>query len=94
MSDRDQRKSGNISFDAPATFSQMATSLNAQRRSDSPGPYLLLDGTLDECMRQLLTKPVSTRHFYEIHTLPQPPLVGAVLSAEIVAELAYLRDFL
>jgi len=96
MSDGDQRKSGTtnyINFDAPATFRKWP-SLNGQRRTDGPGPYLLLDGTLDECIRQFLTKPVFTHHFYEIHTLPQPPLVGAVLSAEIVAELAHLRDFL
>jgi hypothetical protein len=34
------------------------------------------------------------RHLYEIHTAPQPPFVSALLSGEIVAELARLRDFL
>jgi len=41
-----------------------------------------------------MAKPASTRDLYEIHTSPQPPLVGAVLSGEIVAELARLRDLL
>jgi hypothetical protein len=41
-----------------------------------------------------MAKPVSMRHLYEIHTTPQPPLVEAVLSGEIVAELVRLKDFL
>jgi hypothetical protein len=41
-----------------------------------------------------MAKPVSTRHLYEIHTAPQPPLVMEILSAEHVIELARLRDFL
>jgi hypothetical protein len=41
-----------------------------------------------------MAKPDSTRHLYEIHTAPQPPLVTEVLSAEHVIELARLRDFL
>ena len=82
-----------INFDAPATFRKWP-SLNGQRRVDSIGPYLLLDGTLDECIRQFLARPTVTRHLYEIHTSPQAPLVSEVVSAENVAELAYLRDFL
>ena len=45
---------------------------------DSAGPYLLLDGTLDECIREFMAKPGPVRHLYEIHTSPQPPLVGAI----------------
>jgi hypothetical protein len=55
---------------------------------------LLLDGTLDECIREFIAKPAPTRHLYEIHTSPQPPLVADILSGEIVAELARLREFL
>ena len=92
MTDSDLSASG-INFDAPATFRKWP-SLNGQRCADSSGPYLLLDGTLDECIRDFLAKPPAIRHLYEIHTSPQPPLVGAVVSGEIVAELAHLRDFL
>ena len=42
---------GHIKFDAPATFLKWP-SLNGQRRVDSDGPYLLLDATLDECIRE------------------------------------------
>ena len=92
MSDSDLSSTG-INFDAPATLRKWP-SLNGQRRIESAGPYFLLDGTLDECIRQFLAKPPAVRHLYEIHTSPQAPLVGAVVSGEIVAELARLRDFL
>ena len=82
-----------INFDAPATFRKWP-SLNGQRRVDSIGPYLLLDATLDECIREFLAKPTVTRHLYEIHTSPQAPFVGEVVSAENLSELAHLRDFL
>ena len=96
MSDSDLSASGiatHINFDAPATFRKWP-SLNGQRRIESAAAYLLLDGTLDECIRHFLAKPPPVRHLYEIHTSPQPPLVDAVVSREIVAELARLRDFL
>jgi len=91
MKERDP--SNQIDFDAPATFRKWP-SLNGQRRNDGAGPYLLFDSTLDECIRQFLAKPTVTRHLYEIHTLPQAPFVGEVVTAESVAELAHLRDFL
>jgi hypothetical protein len=55
---------------------------------------LLVEGTLDECIRAFMAKPESARHLYEIHTAPQPPVVTEILSAEHVIELARLRDFL
>ena len=64
-----------INVDSPATFRKWP-SLNGQRRVDSIGPYLLLDATLDECIREFLAKPTVTRHLYEIHTSPQAPFVG------------------
>ena len=81
-----------IDFNAPAVLRKWP-SLKNERRTESPGPYLLVDGTLDECIREFVARPASMQHLYEIHTTPQPPLVGAVLSGEIVAELARLRDF-
>jgi hypothetical protein len=69
-------------------------SLRNERRTEGTGPYLLVDGTLDECIREFMAKPTTARHLYEIHTSPQPPLVSAVLSGEPIIELARLRDFL
>jgi hypothetical protein len=82
-----------VNFDAPAILRKWP-SRNNQRCTEGTGSYLLVDGTLDECTRELMAKPASIRHLYEIHTSPQPPLVNAVLSGEHVVELARLRDFL
>jgi len=84
-----------IDFSAPASLRKWP-SLNARRLTETrhPGAYLLLDGTLDECIKEFLAKPASQNHLYEIHTAPQQPLVTAVLSAEHIVELARLRDFL
>jgi hypothetical protein len=84
-----------IDFTAPATLRKWP-SLNSERISASLGarPYLVVDASLDECIRQFLAKPVGQRHLYEIHTAPQADVVSAVLSAEHIVEIARLRDFL
>jgi len=70
-----------VNFDAPAVLRKWP-SLHNERRTEGTGPYLLVDGTLDECIREFMGKR-------------QPPLVTAVLSSEEhIAELARLRDFL
>ena len=72
-----------INFDAPATLRKWP-SINNERVSAADGgrPYLIVDGTLDDCIRQFMAKPVSQHHLYEIHTTPQQPLVSLVLSVE------------
>ena len=95
MTDNDAPTAGpnpHVNFDAPATLRKWPSRSN--ERLAAPGPYLIGEHALDECIRQFMAKPASARHLYEIHTTPQPPLVDAVLSPEIVAELARLRDFL
>jgi hypothetical protein len=88
-------KSIQINFDAPASLRKWP-SLKNERVSVADGgrPYSTFDGSLDDCIRQFMSKPASQRHLYEIHTVPQGELVGAVLSAERIVELARLRDFL
>ena len=80
-----------IDFEAAAVLRKWP-SLRGERRTEGTLPYLLLEGTLDECVRILMAKPASLRNLYEIHTSPQPPLVSPVLSGERVLELALLRD--
>ena len=84
-----------IDFNAPAILRKWP-SLNNERVSASLGarPYLVVEGSLDECIQQFLAKPANQRHLYEIHTSPQTDLVSAVLSAEHIVEIARLRDFL
>jgi hypothetical protein len=84
-----------IDFSAPAILRKWP-SIRNERVSPSlgSGPYLVTEGTLDECMRQFMAKPISQHHLYEIHTAPQSDLVSAILSANHIVELARLRDFL
>jgi hypothetical protein len=84
-----------INFDAPAVLRKWP-SVNNERVSASLGarPYLIIDGTLDECIRKFMTMPINQHHLYEMHTAPQSDLVRAVLSADHIVELARLRDFL
>jgi hypothetical protein len=82
-----------VNFDAPAILRKWP-SLHNERRTECAGAYLLVEGTLNECIRESMAKPSSLRHLYEIHTAPQPPLMTAVLSGEHIVELARLRDFL
>ena len=84
-----------IKFDAPASL-QKWPSLKNERVSAALGarPYLVADGTLNECIRQFMSKPASQHHLYEIHAAPQGELVSSVLSANHILEIARLRDFL
>jgi hypothetical protein len=81
-----------MKFDAPAVLRKWP-SLNNERISNAC-PYRVSDGTLDECIREFLSKPASSHHLYEIHTAPQSELISAVLTAEQIVEIARLRDFL
>ena len=84
-----------INFDAPATLRKWP-SLNNERVNASLGarPYMIIEGTLDECIQRFMSQPTSQHNLYEIHTAPQSDLVTAILSAEHIVELARLRDFL
>ena len=84
-----------INFDAAATLKKWP-SVNNERVSASLGarPYMIIDGTLDECIQRFMSQPASQHHLYEIHTAPQGELIIAVLSVEQIVELARLRDFL
>ena len=84
-----------INFDAPAVLRKWPSIKNERvSAADGGRPYLIVDGTLDDCIRQFMAKPVSQHHLYEIHTTPQQPLISLVLSVEQIIELARLREFL
>ena len=82
-----------INFNAPASLRKWA-SIRSERLSDATCPYLVQDGTLEECIAELLLKPASQHHLYEVHTDPQEPWIKAVLSAKHVYELVRLRKLL
>jgi hypothetical protein len=81
-----------INFDAPAELRKWP-SLNNQRRLDRR-TYTVIAGPLDQCIREFMAKPETTRHLYEIHTALQPPLILGVLSPEHIVEISRLRGFL
>jgi hypothetical protein len=85
--------SSHIDFSARAELRKWP-SLGGKRISHAAHPYLVVDGTLEECIREFIAKPKASHHLYEIHTVPQPDIVSAVMSAEHIVELARLRDFL
>jgi hypothetical protein len=84
-----------IDFSAPAMLRKWP-SVNNERVTAFLGarPYMIINGTLDECIRRFMLQPKSQHHLYEIHTAPQSDLVSAILSRDHVIELARLRDFL
>ena len=84
-----------IDFSVPAILRKWP-SVNKERVSASLGarPYMIIDGTLDECIQKFMLQPEAQRHLYEIHTAPQSDLVSAILSGDHVIELARLRDLL
>jgi hypothetical protein len=85
------RTSDCVAFSAAASLRKWPA-LGNQRSGEAANPYLVVDGTLDECLRKLMSYAASTRHLYEIHTAPQPPWVREVMAGETIAELARLRD--
>jgi hypothetical protein len=84
-----------IDFTASAVLKKYP-SVGGLRNPDAQyrAPYTLLEGTLDECIREFMSKSASQHALYEIHTRPQLPLVTEVLTGEHIVELARLRDFL
>jgi hypothetical protein len=84
-----------INFDAPAVLRKWPSIRNERvSAADGAVPYLILGGTLDECIQKFMAMPVGRHHLYEIQTASQSDLVSAVLSAAHIVELARLRDFL
>jgi len=63
-------KGARVDFDAKVVLRKWP-SIGNERRSAAEGPYFLAEGTLADCLRQLMAKPTSTQHLYEIRTAPQ-----------------------
>jgi hypothetical protein len=89
------KESLQTNFSAAAVLKKWP-SKNNERATDArwPIPYMVFDGTLDECITKFLALPAGQRHLYEIHTTPQGDLVPKIISAELAVEFARLRDFL
>jgi hypothetical protein len=90
---RNSDRRAGVDFNAPASLRKWP-SHSGKRLTDARyhDPYLLIASSLGECIKMFVTKPISQQHLYEIHTAPQPPLVGAVIGAEHIEELAKVRE--
>lgn len=80
-----------IAYDAPADLKKWP-SLNNQRVT-SKTPYMVYNGSLADCIRELLSKPIKQISLYDIVTERQPAFEGNVLSPGIAAEIAMRKDF-
>ena len=84
-----------IDLDAPAILRKWP-SLKGERITVADGarPYLVVDGTLGDCIQQFVAKPATQHHLYEIHAAAQGELVPRVMPAQLICEIARLRDYL
>jgi hypothetical protein len=80
-----------IAYDVPAGLKKWPSLRNQRIRSTTP--YLVYNGTLADCIRELLAKPVKQISLYDIVTEPQPAFDGPVLSPGDAAEIALRKDF-
>lgn len=81
-----------IVYDAPAELKKWP-SLNGQRLNGNSRPYVVFNGTLADCVKQLLAKPVKQISLYDILTERQPAMDRPVLSPADAAEIALRKDF-
>jgi hypothetical protein len=80
-----------IAYDVPADLKKWPSLKN--QRVTGKAPYLVYNGTLADCIRQLLAKPVKQISLYDIVTGPQPAFDRPVLSPGDAAEIAMRKDF-
>ena len=81
-----------IVYDASADLKKWP-SLNNWRLNGKGQPYLVYNGTLADCIRELLAKPIKQISLYDIVTEPQPIFDKPVLSPADAAEIAMRKDF-
>ena len=80
-----------IAYHAPAALKKWPSLKN--QRITSKTPYQVFDGTLADCIRTLLAKPIRQISLYDIVTQPQPAFDSTVLSPGDAAEIAMRKDF-
>ena len=80
-----------IAYDAPADLKKWPSLKN--QRVTGKTPYLVYNGTLAGCIRQLLAKPIKQISLYDIFTERQPAFDRPVLSPGDAAEIAMRKDF-
>jgi len=85
------RESLPIAYEAPADLKKWPSLKN--QRVPGKAPYLVFNGTLADCIRELLAKPIKQIPLYDIVSERQPAFDGNVLSPGDAAEIAMRKDF-
>ena len=80
-----------IAYDVPADLKKWPSLRN--QRLNNKTPYLVYNGTLAGCIKELLAKPIRQISLYDIVTDRQPAFDGTVLSPGDAAEIAMRKDF-
>jgi hypothetical protein len=68
-------------------------SLAAERIAGGASSYMIYEGTLGDCVKQFMAKPISQRPLYEIPTERPASLDKTVLEAPEIVEIAGRGDF-
>jgi len=77
-----------VDFDAPATLRKWPSIKNERARA-ADGPYLIVDGTLDDCIRQFMAKP--TRSYRQILVTAGPGTTSLAACTRPVAKVVSSR---
>ena len=85
------RESSPIVYDVPAELKKWPSLKNQRLKGRTP--YMVYNGTLADCIRTLLAKPIKQISLYDIVTDPQPAFEQTVLSPGDAAEIAMRKDF-
>jgi hypothetical protein len=83
-----------IRYDAPSALRKWP-SIKGERVSPADGaaPYMVFEGTLDECLREFSVKPIGQHHLYDVSTGHQPAFEQNILSAPDVTKIIARADF-
>ena len=82
--------SQHLDIEASATLRKWPSVKGERLPSQASGrSYLIFEGTLNQCIRQLNEKPASARRLYEIEIALQSSTVVTVLSADDVQRLGW-----
>lgn len=80
-----------IAYDAPADLKKWPSLRN--ERVSNKTPYMVYNGTLADCIRLLLAKPIKQISLYDIETGRQAAFDSTILSPGDAAEIAMRKDF-
>jgi hypothetical protein len=79
-----------INYDLPAGIQKR---IQAETTISGFHAGYVFEGTLVECLHEVMAKTPGEQHLYEIHTEQQPGLTTTILQLADVADIAACPDF-